>query len=252
MGDERYLVIAKPDLQTRVNDLTNGIHRLLDSKSISVTRVGGNLGFVLQFGAGETIPVNTDRGEPEYAAVLLEEPVYLAFAFDEVWHVLENTKHKTTYRFEHLRLRFYAANDIDGTVRQLLRMEWESEKCRDEEEDIWVFDGDWAAHPHLQVDRIGPDAFQPVAAAPFESVTPIEEPVPPVTESIKGWFSKLHLPLNAPWHEIPFRAFERPYCHQLKPKAPSDLTNWLCWAASYIRREVQEHGYKLATITNSP
>ncbi|MDE2106066.1 MAG: hypothetical protein KGL39_53075 [Patescibacteria group bacterium] len=251
MPDERYLVIAKPNLQTRVTDLQNGINVLLDTKAVAVKRGGREPYFILEFDAGETVAVISDRGNTEYAAVLLQEPVFLAFAFSEVWQVLEYTKQKATYRFEHLRLRFYAANDNKGAVRQLLRMEWESEKCRDKEEGIWSFDGDWAAHPHLQVDRTGVDPFQSLITAPFERVdeateTPAEMPA---GEPIKGWFSKLHLPLHAPWHKLPYKGFDRPYCHQLKPNAPSDLTNWLCWAAGYIRREIKEHGYKITEPT---
>lgn len=244
---EHVLLLSELELNSRANEIQSALKRASEDSDIHVLRAQYHEELVFRLGKSkDTQKVQDDRGADEEALYISGAEHELAFSFSERWRRVD-AKSKQL-RFMHSRIRFYFAKDGKSSLRQFLRFEWEAKTCTDEKEDLWIFDGNGAAHPHIQVDRFSSGEFESVAS----SFVPVDGPnaaEPAISENAavsaeSPWFQKLHLPLRTTWHAEQLDDFERQVaCHQHLPASAEELANWLSWSIAYVKREVEKYAY---------
>ena len=244
---ENVLLLSDLELNSRAKEIQSALELASEDSDVNVLRAQHHEELVFRLGKSkDTQKVQDDRGADEEALYISLAEHELAFSFSERWRRVD-AKSKQL-RFMHSRIRFYFAQDRKSALRQFLRFEWEAKTCTDEKKDLWMFDGNGAAHPHIQVDRFSSGEFESLASSfePLNDPDAAEHPNPknaPVPAE-SPWFQKLHLPLRTTWHAEKLDDFERQVaCHQHVPASAEELANWLGWSIAYVKREVEKYAY---------
>lgn len=223
------------------------------------TNSAGGVALVLARNAPFTYNVVSNVGISEIVLVIAAgSKGRLAFSFYEHWE----TSGSRNFVFSQASLRFYWLYDDGGPQDiQIFRLEWvgmeKKIKLPDEEEYVFVFQGEHAAHPHWHFDRLAryEDRAQLLAdlhgneeevAVNLDEISDVELERLTAPERSRPldlrWFPKIHFPALAGWERgEPWDTHCEFRPHQSLPENSKQLESWVYSALCYIKYEVDKH-----------